>query len=313
VSRRVVIWGYKTHKTRHTNSYVFYGYHRAFVHLGFETLWLDDDDDVSNISFDDCIFLSEGQVDSKIPLRKTAKYVIHSANDVKYAGFDKTNLQIFHNTIAGPPPRESHPTFNTNDPLTKINDYTFVTKTTIYQPWATDLLPHEIDVNSAHNEMDRKTCVWIGSYGDRTTEYQNTIQLDAFFKECKRHGVSVSIVNPWSAPVSPEENRRLVHNSYLAPSIQGPWQIRYGYAPQCRIMKNISYGHMGITNHEFLNQLFGGRLVYDPDPARLFHKAVERKHSDTIISDIQDLMKYVQENHTFVNRVNVILSVLGVT
>lgn len=312
MSKRIVIWGYKADKTRHTNSYVFYGFYRAFVHLGYETLWLDEDDDVSNMSFENCIFLTEGQVDKKIPLNKSSKYVVHSANDQRYAGYDKVNLQIFHNTIAGTPPRESHPTFNTQDPLTKINDYTFVSPATIYQPWATDLLPHEIDIGQAHNEMKNRTCVWIGSYGDRVTEYQNTIPLDLFFGECKKNNIAVKIVDPWHAPVSAAENRRLVHDSMLAPAIQGPWQIRYGYAPQCRIMKNISYGHMGITNHEFLNTLFGGNLVYDPDPVQLFHKTMARKSDKNIVKDIQDLMKYVKDNHTFVNRVDVILSVLGV-
>lgn len=309
--RKVIIWGYKLGKTRHTNSYVFHGYYKGFKRLGYETLWLDDEDDISGVNFDNCIFLSEGQVDSRIPLDKSSIYVIHNPNDLRYEGFRKINLQVFHKRIESDLIPGTHPSFTTKNPLTKVNQYTYVREDAIYQPWATDLLPEEINLDDAHNELENRECVWVGSYGDRETEYQNTIDLDLFFNECKKHNISVKIINPWVNPVSMEENRKLINKSFLAPAIQGPWQIKFGYAPQCRILKNISYGHFGITNHEFLNELFDNRLVCDPDPVVLAQKAIEKKFDKNLLNEIKFLMNEVKTKHTYVDRIKVIESVIG--
>jgi hypothetical protein len=306
--KRVIIWGHKLHS--HTSSYVHFGFYKAFKALGFDVYWFDDSDDVAEFNFDNCIFLTEGQVDKNIPLNKSCKYILHSGNHEKYLNLKKINIQIFHNFIEADPVPGTHPTFTTKNKITKINPYTYLTDETIYQPWATDLLPDEINLDEARNELNNKDCIWIGTYGDRISEYQNSIELDLFFDECKKNKINVKIIDPWKNPVSFEENKKMVNESFLAPAIQGPWQIKHGYAPQCRILKNISYGHMGITNNPHVNNLFDNLLVFDHDPARLFYKAIERKNNPNIINDIKFLMNEVKNKHTYANRANVILSVL---
>jgi hypothetical protein len=308
IAKKIIIWGHKLHS--HTSSYVHYGFYKAFKSLGFDTYWFDDNDDVSGFNFNNSIFLTEGQVDTKIPLNNTCKYILHSGNKDKYINLKKINIQIFHNNINSDFIPRTHPTFTTKDELTKINDYTYISSDTIYQPWATDLLPEEINDNEAKNEINNRECVWVGTYGDRVTEYQNSIELDLFFDECRKNNINVRIIDPWKNPVSFEENRKIVNKSFLAPAIQGPWQVKHGYAPQCRVLKNISYGHMGITNNELTNNLFNNMLVCDPNPVNLFYKSIEKKNSLKIIDEIKYLMNEVKAKHTYVNRVNVILSVL---
>ena len=176
----------------------------------------------------------------------------------------------------------------------------------IHQPWATDLLPHEINENEARNEMRNKECVWIGSYDQGNSQFQNHTELDPFFNECKRNGIRVKIINPWSNPVSPKENRRLVNQAYLAPTIQGPWQVGDHYIP-CRIFKHISYGHLGITNSEFVNRIFDNKLVYDANTTELFKKAIAKKNEPNVIEELKFLMNEVKTKHTYINRVNHIL------
>jgi hypothetical protein len=311
---KIVIWGHKLSKTRHTQAYIHYGFSRAFAAIGHEVSWLDNDDDVSGMNFDNCTFLTEGQVDGKIPLNKSCRYVVHNGSEEKYTGLHKLNIQIFHNAIASNISLY-HPTFSTNKPLLKINDYTYVTSDTcvptLYQPWATDLLPDEIKLENARNEMNNRECVWVGSYGDRTTEFQNTVELDLFFEECRKNDMAVTIVNPWTNPISNQVNRRMVNHAFMAPSIQGPWQVKYGYAPQCRILKNISYGHMGITNNHLVNSLFDNKLVCDEDCVKLFYKSLEKKNDPRLLDEIRFIMSEVKEKHTFVNRAETILGVLG--
>jgi hypothetical protein len=292
---KIVIWGHKIHS--HTHSYIHYGFYRAFQHLGYETVWYDDKDDVSNVNFENCLFFTEGQVDKKMPRNKSSKYILHNCDGSTYDEINpnnRLNIQFFHKDILS---------YN----FTKINNYTFAGSDIICQPWATDLLPHEIDTNEAHNEMNKQECLWIGSYSpiDRS-EYENNTELDPFFNECRKNGITIKHINPWVSPCSPEENRRLVRQSYLAPAINGAFQKKTYYIP-CRIFKNISYGHFGITNNSYVNDIFDGKLIYDADPANLFHKSIERKNSTHALEEIKFLMNEVKSKHTFINRANVLL------
>lgn len=307
---KVVIWGHKIHS--HTSSYVHYGFYKAFQELGHETLWFDDTDNVSHIDFNNCLFLTEGQVDKNIPINNSSKYILHNCNKEKYSEISvKLNIQFHHNGIDGlEVPSGQHETFIAHGPITKINSYTALGKDTLYQPWATDLLPKDINLDEAHNELNNKECVWIGTYGGGDSEFQNHKQLDPFFNECRSNGIAVKIVDPWAAPVSPEENRKMVHDSFFAPAIQGEWQVSHGYAPACRLLKNISYGHFPIVNSLTANQIFDNKLVYDVDSTQLFHKALEKKHSPHIIDELKYLMNEVKEKHTFVNRIQQILEIL---
>ena len=292
---KIIIWGHKLHS--HTHSYIHYAYHRAFSALGHEVYWYDDKDDVSNINFDNCLFFTEGQVDKKMPHNKSSKYILHNCNGANYTDIDATNklnIQFFHKDVLN---------YKTN----KINDYTFVGEDIVYQPWATDLLPHEIDLNTANNEMYNRQCVWIGSYSPNDhSEFQNNTELNPFFDECKKAGLLVRTSSPWSNPISPEENKKLINKAYLAPSIVGAFQKKTYYLP-CRIFKNISYGHLGITNSEYVNKIFDNKLVYDSDTSKLFYKAIEKKNDPKAVEEIKFLMNEVKTKHTFINRAKVLL------
>lgn len=308
---KIIIYGHKLHS--HTSSYIHYGFYKAFVELGYETIWIDDADDVSNINFDNCLFLTEGQVDHKIPLNRSCKYILHNCNKEKYDNIiDKINIQFFHNSIENKiVPNNQHETFIAKSSLVKINNYTYTSKETIYQPWATDLLPREINLDDAHNELNNKECIWVGSYSaDDKTEFENNTELDPFFNECKRYNISVKIINPWLSPISPEENKRIVNKSFFSPAIQGKWQVKYGYAPCCRLLKNISYGHLAITNSETANKLFDNKLIYDNDTVALFYKAFEKKKDPNLVKEIKLLMNEVKENHTFISRINQIMTLI---
>ena len=296
---KVIIWGYKP-PMNHTHHSIHYAFNKAFKALGENVLWLDEKDDTSNINFDNSLFFTEGQVDNNIPLNKSSKYILHNCNGLKYSDIaleNKLILQFFHKDVLA---------YN----LQKINDYTYFGDRTLYQPWATDLLPSEIDLNNAKNETNIKECVWVGSYHptDRT-EFENNSELDPFFNECYKHGIKLKHIDPWTRPISFEENKILINNAYLAPAINGKFQKKTSYLP-CRLFKNISYGNLGITNNEFANKIFKNNLIYDSDTSKLFHKSIDKKNDPNVLSYIKDLMQEVKDNHTFISRINTILKVL---
>src|SRR5580700_7720749 len=101
---KVVIWGHKLHS--HTHSYVHQGFFTAFKHLGYPTYWFDDTDAVSDFDWTDTLFITEGQVDKKIPLRMDCHYMLHNCIDPKYRTLPRKNyfnFQVFTDSIFSVP------------------------------------------------------------------------------------------------------------------------------------------------------------------------------------------------------------------
>lgn len=94
----------------------------------------------------------------------------------------------------------------------------------------------------------------------------------------------------------------------MAPAIVGSWQKSVGYIP-CRIFKNISYGQMGITNSQTVFDLFEGKIVYNSNTLKLFYEA-EKKLKELNYEDIYKLMDFVKQNHTYLNRIKVLIDCL---
>jgi hypothetical protein len=299
--KNVIIWGHPLGS--HTHSFIHGSFYKAFRSMGFNTIWTNNPKDLEGIELDSSLFVTEGQVDQNIPLVKGSHYVIHNCNDRKYieAGCKVLVIQVIHSKTYGITERNE-----------VINKYTILEKNDdvncLYMCWATDLLPEEIDLNTAKNNLTGD-CVWVGTSGGGNSTFENWSNLNPFFDSCNRSGINVNQINPWSNPISYEKNMMLVNNSYISPTIQGKWQISVGYIP-CRIFKNISYGHFGYTNSSSVNDIFDGRLVYSSDSEELFNLSIDKKKSDNHIKDLRELMNEVKQKHTYVNRINQIIDLL---
>ena len=296
--KKVIIWGYPLNT--HTHSFIHASFYKAFKSLGYETYWFNDNDYVE-MDFDNCLFVTAGEQEKNIPLFKNSYYVLHNVDGRKYLQEGCKILILQTNTKRK---------LSEGDQV--INNYTTFSPGnvgTLYTCWATDLLPSEIDLSSAKNSQSPRNCLWIGTYGDSVVIYQNGTELDPYFNLCIKNQINVEKINPWSQPVSFEQNRDLVNNSFLAPSIQGPWQVENEYIP-CRIFKHISYGHMGYTNSPAVNKIFNGELIFDINTSSLLHKSLEFKNNLSHIEKLKHLMNEVKEKHTYINRINQILECL---
>ncbi len=292
---KVIIWGYKLYT--HTHSFIHAAFKIAFEHMGYDVRWYFDGEDHSDENFDNCLFLASAEQEQNIPLNSTSCYILHNVNAGKYvdAGCKVVSIQVYNKDVS-------------RYGLTKISDYEAIWEgnvKTLYLPWATDVLPDKFDFSLPHSRINQ--CVWIGTFGDSTGTFQNGQQLQPFFDQCEKNGVEVVKIDPWATPVTFEHNYELVRLASYAPALQGQWQVENNYIP-CRIFKNISYGNLGITNNELVKDIFGDMVVYHPDTAELFNKAAEiladRERANNMILSS---MKYVQENHTYINRINFIL------
>lgn len=287
---KFIVWGCELHQ--HTNSYVYAGFYKAAKAMGMDAYWLNANSNTSGINFANSIFITEGQHDGNIPIRDDCRYVLHNCTNPKWDVVkNKVMLQTYtydadHKWMAQP--LDGFPG-------------SYVLGNGIWQPWATDLLPGEIDI-SWSNIQRTMEIHWVGTYGGG--RFGNENEINAFRAAALAAGCSWHYHPPGST--SFEGNRELIQRSFLAPTITGQWQTEVGYIP-CRIFKNSSYGHLMATNNKACFDLLNGHGIYAHNTQELFNKARQMAGNKNII---MAAMKLIQDKHTFINRINAILSVI---
>jgi hypothetical protein len=255
---------------------------------------LSNDDDLSDFDFSNSLFITEWQVDEKMPLRDDCWYAVHNSDvSPRKDRYDSLKEQgrFFQFRVY------------TNDcksmNILKINDYVYWDreKVTLFMPWATDLLPFEIDVVKQQMPYQRSNTIYfIGTIGGGAGG--NINEMRPFIQACHDNAT------PFKQIVNCDMEYNMYYNriSFVAPAIQGTWQLEVGYIP-CRIFKNISYGNVGATNSETVYDLFNKKIVYNSDTYALFADAQQRAETITL-EEMFEIMDFVKENHTFLNRVD---------
>jgi hypothetical protein len=322
---RVIVWGFKPVNgvVQNTISYVWESFYKAFSNLGFETYWFPNEK-IEGFNFENCIFLCEGYDDSNIPIEESSIYYVHCAYDpIKYVGkvgrfidlrynlnnidhpnyiytLDKVKSEKIGKGCYYEPSSGKMIEFKNGRVSYSINDFEKV-----YVSWATDLLPSEIDENDVYLEREKKI-YFLGSLcADK--EFYNIHLIEEFANECRKSGIEF-IINPFGP------NTQLSNYDYIKKSKESllGFDLRCERAASwgqiaCRIFKNMSYGHLGLTNTlEAYNEL-EGHCLYSSSPSDLFHMGMERRED---YNYIKDGLKYIREHHTYINRVESLISII---
>ena len=170
------------------------GFFRAFKSLGFEVMWLDDNDDIKNLNLENS-FLSQKEMLKKIPILKNSKYLVSYADRKKKIlhKYEKKNLI----TLSSRQYDELENPVSDDPASTKLDEYSFLrdnnscnipdnkrwycnSKATLFQPWATDLLPSEF--LNFNNSKTKKIIYHIGTL--HGGEY-----MKGFIKACKENRI----------------------------------------------------------------------------------------------------------------------------
>ena len=293
-NRKIVVWGHHLHS--HTHSYIHYAFYRAFENQGHETYWIDSAADIGGLDLSDSIFIVEGQVDGGVPLRKDCKYLLHNCDTKKYeeSNVDFKMLQVY-----------SHDVLDRDVEKIAECEYYQPSNRMLYQPWATDLLPHEFEkYPRVKIDSSRQPAInWVGSVMDGL--HGNRPVLEEFASVAAMNGTIFKVCRN----ADPDEAINLVRNSIMAPALQGSWQVQNGYIP-CRIFKNISYGHIGATNSEAVFNLYDGLITYNTNPTQLFVE-LKSQIDNPDNEKIQKALDLTREKHTYVNRIKNILKVMS--
>lgn len=319
---KIIIWGYPLHS--HTHSYIHAAFYKAFKFLDYETYWFDDDNYPEDFDWNDCLFWTEGFADKNIPLNSSSTYFVHVCpNPKKYLEANvKKFVDVRYNHIwhsdhvyqyklsknkvekVGPccyyQPKQNKRVQVLNDHSQYwIEDYD-----KFYITWATNYLPHEFNLNDIHLPRENKIyfCGNLSAHG----RCENYSTFKPFIDECKKNDIEFIVNDPFANPLSEEDVIERTQKSILGIDIRGPEHIKNGYVP-CRVFKSISWGHLGITNSEEVYNELDGNCLFHFDTSDLFYGAMEKRLDYDFI---KTSMLYVKENHTYVNRIQSIMSIL---
>lgn len=295
--RRVVVWGHRW--GTHTHSYVHAGFARALRALGVDVLWTDDRALLEGLGVSQTLFVTEGQVVGDLPRDPTCRYVLHNVDATWFADIPHQVLLLQTHTLrAGAGSGATRGERSNSYTYAETGDHGVVT---LYQPWATDLLPDEFDpAPPTATDVTQPYAAWVGTIG--AGRFGNEEQLAGFQKACRKERVEfLHRVNLRLAA-----HRRLVARSVVAPAIVGAWQLDAGYIP-CRIFKNISYGRPGVTNSPVVASIFEEEVPWRHDTAELL--ALGRgllARPELVLGQ----MREVRAKHTYLNRLETIMSYL---
>jgi hypothetical protein len=329
---KVVIWGFPLHT--HTHSYIHYGWVKGFQHLGYDTYWFDDTNFPTDFDYGNCLFITEGYADTKIPVVASSIYFVHIArNPEKYIGKVKRFIEIRY-LVDGIQDCNYNYVLDKSK-CVKISDCTYyemlhdnggiaahhnsptpMEYECIYTCWATDLLPHEIVEENMYRPKDN--CIyWFGS----ANQY-NTKEIAIFYEECKKNGIEFITNDPWRNPLPFDVVQDYTMKSLMSPDFRssgdphkiargetGTCHKQIGYIA-CRLLKSISYGHLGITNSRHSYELLEKKVVYHKDERQLFYDAMSQLKNYDLI---KEQMKIVREKHTFLNRIQDLFATLNLS
>jgi hypothetical protein len=174
----------------------------------------------------------------------------------------------------------------------------------VYISWATNLLPDEFNENDIR--LERENVIYYSGTISGHGVCENYSNFIPFIKACQENNIGFVHNDPWANPLSTEEVITRAKKSLLGIDIRGPQHLKQGLLT-CRLFKNISYGHLGLTNSKALYEELDGNCIYNQDTEQLFYDGISNKENyDLILKGMQ----YVKENHTYINRIHSLLSIL---
>ena len=286
-------WSWRAGFYSHTHSYIHQGYFRAFNELGYEAHWLDGKSrQLEHLPIKGTLFFTEGQAEKNLPLSLQAGYVTHSSKSDAYDEMGLRRLQLF-NYVAD---LKSGTSFAfPESKVEKIDEVTYfdASSRALYQPWATNLLPKEIDTTKASLfDAKRSEINYVGTIGhDNIKSRIRNIQGQA-----KRLGVSLNVISG----VDDDKAAELTRKSLVGMDIRGDWHLERGYIP-CRAWKTLSYGKHLTSNSPLLQAVFQDRINIEVNIENFLESAIE-SGSNATQKLLVDNMNWIKKNHTFVNR-----------
>ena len=315
-----VIYGYTQQPGHHihTHSYIHRGYVEGFLYLGIPTYWVDprhaNHPEFRNI-FKNALVFTEAWTLQNMPLDKSSTYAVHYLGNKGAMEanpgpdyFKNAGVKFFDVRYNADRWTDKNYDYTLDrSKCTKIGSGSYFEKGDngydyMYTLFGTDLLPNQINLEDRFITRDTSKYAFFAG----TIRPDNEGMVNPFIKACTESGVKFIHNNSWTTPLTTEEIRQKVSKAYIAPDFRGETtHLAWNYIP-CRTMKNISYGHLGVTNSKAVCEFFNGDIGYNADPYMMFYDSVSKLNDFEMIGR---QMQFVKDHHTYVNRVNELIEV----
>jgi len=338
---KVVVWGLPLYT--HTHSFIHASFYKAFQHLGCDAYWFHSGNcpDPAVFDYSNCLFFSEGFADEDIPLNDTATYFIHNSvdpskyldkglrlvdvrfnvkeiNDLNYSFvLDKSKLKNIDSVTLYDDNADD--SVLADERKKGISGYEAV-----YMMWATNLLPEEFNFEDRFLKREDKF-YFVGTLGGSPA-----LEMQKVVTTLQQLNIQWVNINPWSTPLTFEQNMDLMKKSIIALDVRGSDAYhsnsggrlevngkpvtggnhkKIGYIP-CRLLKQISYGRMAGTNSTAVRDLLGDYVIYNDDESQLPIDCLNFEKNPNY-DLVYEAMKHIQENHTFINRANALIKIFN--
>ena len=174
----------------------------------------------------------------------------------------------------------------------------------IYIGWATNLMPNEINEDDVYYPRSNKV-YFLGSLSS-DGKYANIPLIEEFARECQKNNIEFALNNFSANQLTEEDYIRLCKESLLGFDIRCQADVEWGRI-SCRLYKNMSYGHLGMTNCYEAYKELDEHCIYNESSSGIFYDAIAKKDDYEFI---KKGVNYIKEYHTYVNRVKSMMKVI---
>ncbi|MGA2129174.1 MAG: hypothetical protein ABSG76_23835 [Xanthobacteraceae bacterium] len=253
---KFVIWGLR--RRWHTHRFIHQHFYETLRKLELPAVWVDDAPGNNDMIGSNDLIIAADVAAAHLDPRRDACYVLHNM-DARFSAAippeKRIGLYVYSRAAAQRHGAERWGAAVFFDPARRV----------LLQPWGTDLLAEEFRRPLPGAVRRKRLSFWIGSVWNNAENQGNLNEIAALSRALKQVGktfVRVRFIpNAW--------NIGLVRRSCLAPAIGGAWQAANDYLP-CRMFKNISYGHLGMSNIAGFDAILGDAAIAQHDiPAML--------------------------------------------
>jgi hypothetical protein len=343
--KTIVVHG--LYSTDHTHHFIHNAIHKTFeyilnkINLDIKLLWFNDDENACNMYNDSSNYLifssPHYNTDQFLPILSNAYYILHyrTHNKItntlvnKYNGLLEKKQAVKYVEYRGGPNAYFNKMFaqyidnnrlfwyyyyipekgeeNDMDNKSKEN-YTYKYQPTneLHMSWATNIFPEDIDKNIALVKQGVE--LKHHTYFCGTIWNTNNEEVTQWKNKCNIHNMTTVFDNEKDE----SKHQQKIREALLSPAFQGATQresAEWFYIP-CRILKNISFGSLGITNNPGVYKVFKDYLIiYDEDMEKLYDKSIDyrkyaEKNPEEYIEKMVEVMEFVRDHHTYLNRIN---------
>ena len=284
----------KLERVPHTHSYIFEGFYNAAIFLGLEVYWVGTQKELENIASEHSLLMCEGSFLPDFKAELSCSYIVHSIpKELENICIElaKNNRLIHLDVFKIEAKKYSY-----------ISDLSYFDKKsfTLFQPWATDLMPNQIKRFKYKNDASNIS-YYIGLLYEKGAEIGkeiNKMLLESI------NPIELKCVTGASHKVSKD----LIQKSSLCIDIRYSWHQKAGYIP-CRVFKTLSYGREIFVNSKSIkdNLSYIPSIKYYKSPLDLVKKWEDLcSYSESKRKELEDEITFsneeIKNKHTYVNR-----------